>query len=251
MTEQTPSGGQAPRAGAHAGAPDEASAPSRSDLGRRVRARREALGLSREAVAERAGSAPGYLQYLEDHSARPSSGLLLRLAHVLRTSVAELVGGTAELPAGIGRAGHHPELLVLSAAESLSLLGGHGVGRIAVTRQGAPAIAVVNYTVRDRTVAFRTERGGPLTAVAGQEAAFEADHLDEARSEGWSVLVTGTAHEVTEEAEVRAWDAAEFSAPWAGGDRPQWIALPAERVTGRRIRVPGASGGGAAPGEPG
>lgn len=72
-------------------------APS-GDLGRRVTMRREQLGLSRQAVAERAGSAPSYLQYVEERQATPGIGFLLRLAQALETTVDELTGGTTELP---------------------------------------------------------------------------------------------------------------------------------------------------------
>ncbi|MFJ7271335.1 helix-turn-helix domain-containing protein [Streptomyces sp. NPDC099050] len=46
----------------------------RSDLGRRVAARRTELGLSREDVALRAGSAESYIAYVEEGEARPDGG---------------------------------------------------------------------------------------------------------------------------------------------------------------------------------
>jgi hypothetical protein len=94
--------------------------------------------------AERAGSAPGYIQYVEERQATPGIGFLLRLAQALETTVAELTGSTTELPPGIGRAGYHTELLELRPQECRQLLSTHGVGRIGVTTNDGPAILPVN-----------------------------------------------------------------------------------------------------------
>ncbi|MER7156483.1 helix-turn-helix domain-containing protein, partial [Streptomyces lydicus] len=82
---------------------------SRSDLGRRAALRRRQLGLTRAEVAARAAASPGYLRYVEESGASTGIGFLLRLAGALETTVAELTGGTTELPAGVGRAAAHPE----------------------------------------------------------------------------------------------------------------------------------------------
>ncbi|WP_330318997.1 helix-turn-helix transcriptional regulator [Streptomyces platensis] len=115
--------------------PDPRSEPvrTRSDLGRRAALRRQQLGLTREEVAARAAASPGFLQYVEESAADPGIGFMLRLASALDTTVAELVGGTMELPAGFGKAAAQPEVLVLSPAECREMLSTHGVGRVAVT----------------------------------------------------------------------------------------------------------------------
>ncbi|MEU9773457.1 pyridoxamine 5'-phosphate oxidase family protein [Streptomyces sp. NPDC047968] len=213
-----------------------------SDIGRRAAARRRELGLSREEVALRAGSAPGYLQYLEESPAAPGMGFLLRLADALETTVTALTGGDADLPAGAGRAGYHPELVELDAEECWDLLGAHGVGRVAVATTEGPAILPVNYLVTEGEVAFRTGHESLLGRSAGREAAFEVDHIDEAFSQGWSVLVVGAARRVTDEEEGRKLDREAYSAPWAGGGRELWIAVAPTRITGRRILVRGAPG---------
>ncbi|MFF7196097.1 helix-turn-helix domain-containing protein [Streptomyces sp. NPDC008079] len=56
-----------------------------------LRPRREQLGLSREEVAGRAGSAGGYLQFVEEEATVLGVTFLLRLANALETTVAELV----------------------------------------------------------------------------------------------------------------------------------------------------------------
>ncbi|MEV7085489.1 pyridoxamine 5'-phosphate oxidase family protein [Streptomyces sp. NPDC093085] len=215
----------------------------RSDLGRRVAARREELGLTREDVAARAGSAPGYLQYLEERSAAPGIGFLLRLADALETTVAELIGGTADLPPGVGEAARCPAFTALSEAECRAFLSTHGVGRVAATLEGEPAVFPVNYMVDGDLVAFRTAPGSVTATVAGRTAAFEVDHIDCAFSEGWSVLITGEARAVTAGDQVERLERAAHTTPWAGGDRNLWIVITPHRITGRRILVPGGHAG--------
>ncbi|GGT37199.1 hypothetical protein GCM10010271_46510 [Streptomyces kurssanovii] len=217
--------------------PASPGARARGDIGRRVAARREQLGLSREEVALRAGAAPEYLEYVETHPATHGIGFLLRLADALETSVDDLTGGKADLPPGIGRAALHPELVELGIQECWELLGGNGVGRVAVTTESGPAILPVNYLAVGGEVAFRTSPDAVPAKAAGHEVAFEVDRIDEAFSRGWSVLVVGAAHAVTEPEAVRRLETHSRSAPWAGGARNLWITVTPGRVTGRRIVV--------------
>jgi transcriptional regulator with XRE-family HTH domain len=209
------------------------------DIGRRIAQRREELGLTREEAAARAGAAPGYLRYVEENpEATPEVNFLLRLAEALEISLGRLHGGDADLPPGTGRAGRHPELLELGPEECWDRLSTHGVGRIAVSRpDGSPAIAPVNYTVVDRAITFRTASGATPALAVGTETAFEVDHIDEALSQGWSVLVTGHADSVTDPDTVRRLADAAHTEPWAGGERELWVHVEAERLTGRRILV--------------
>ncbi|WP_127361118.1 pyridoxamine 5'-phosphate oxidase family protein [Actinacidiphila soli] len=208
------------------------------DIGRRIALRREQLGLTREQVSDRAGTAPGYLQYVEEQpAAAPDLGFMLRLAEALETSLSRLHGGDADLPPGTGRAARHPELVELAPDECWAHLATHGVGRIAVSTPDGPAIAPVNYTVADRAVAFRTAAGATPALAAGTETAFEVDHIDEALSQGWSVLVVGHADHVTDPGAVRRLADAARTGPWAGGDRELWVRIEPVRVTGRRILV--------------
>lgn len=213
---------------------------TRSDLGRRATLRRQQMGLTREEVAVRAAASPGYLQYVEEGAADPGIGFMLRLAGALETTVAELVGGTMELPAGFGKAAAHPEVLVLSQAECRALLSTHGVGRIALTIDDAPAVFPVNYTVTDELIAYRTAPEAGPAAAAGQDVALEVDHIDDAFSQGWSVLVAGHALVVTHPYEIRRLEEHAHTDPWVGDGRHQWIAIHPKRITGRRIRVMGA-----------
>ncbi|WP_405876914.1 pyridoxamine 5'-phosphate oxidase family protein [Streptomyces sp. NBC_01136] len=227
MSEQTP--------------PNAVSATAdsaRGDIGRRIARRREELGLTREEAASRAGTAPGYVQYLEEKStATPGIGVLIRLADALETSVAALRGGDADLPPGWGRAARHPELIELSAEECRARLSRHGVGRLAMDTPDGPIIIPLNYNVIDGVVTFRTAPDAlPATAVEAH-VAFEVDHIDEALSEGWSVLIRGFARAVTEPDAVRRLTALAYSGPWAGGERDVWVRIEPVTTTGRRIAV--------------
>ncbi|MFJ4342723.1 helix-turn-helix domain-containing protein [Streptomyces sp. NPDC088915] len=214
-----------------------------SDLGRRVAARRARLGLSREEVAERAGSTPGYIAYVEERVPAPGAEFLVRLANALRTTVQDLVGYTADLPQG-GAAGRDPRTEEIDEAECWALLDGHGVGRVAVEGRDGPAVFPVNYRVVDREIVFMTAADSALAhaSASGTEIAFEQDRLDEAFSQGWSVLVVGTARTAPDGDEAaRQAEAARFG-PWAGGGRETVVTLSPRRVTGRRVVVPGAPG---------
>ncbi|MFF3585250.1 helix-turn-helix domain-containing protein [Streptomyces mirabilis] len=221
--------------------PNAASATADSaqgDIGRRIAQRREELGLTREETASRAGTAPGYVQYLEEQStAMPGTAVLIRLADALGTSVAALRGGDVDRPPGVGRAALHPELVELSAEECRSRLSGHGVGRIAMDTPDGPIVVPLNYTVIDDSVVFRTAPDAvPATAV-GAHVAFEVDHIDEALSQGWSVLIRGFARAVTDPDAVRRLTELAYSGPWAGGERDVWVRLEPTDITGRRIAV--------------
>ncbi|MEU2224824.1 MULTISPECIES: pyridoxamine 5'-phosphate oxidase family protein [unclassified Streptomyces] len=214
-----------------------ARAPA-GDLGRRLAARRTELGLTWQETASRAGMAATYVRYLEEQPhPMPGTGALTRLADALETSVAELTGGTLDLPPGIGRAGRAPEFTRLRPDECRALLGTHGVGRLAVPTASGPVILPVNYTVLDGAIVFRTAHGALPSLAAGHQVAFEVDRIDEAFSQGWSVLVRGPAHAVVDRQERRRLTERAYSTPWAGGSRTAWVRIDPFTITGRRIAV--------------
>ncbi len=220
---------------ADAGAPTPAGSPDPGDIGRRLAAERERQGLSREETARRARMAPDYLAYLEEQPADPSMGTLIRLAGALRTNVRALRGGGADLPPGQGMALLHPRLRDLGPDECRTLLSTHGVGRVSVTTAEGPAVVPVNYELVDDSIVFRTAPGSVPAAAVGSEVAFEVDRLDEAMSQGWSVLAVGTARAVTGPEEARHLSESAHTTPWAGGERQMWVSILPTRLTGRRI----------------
>jgi len=206
------------------------------DLGRRLSCRREELQLSRRQLAELAGMSVPYVEYLETHPALPTQAALRRLAAALRTTPETLLGaGTSGPPGRAGPSGH-PVLQTLTAAECYDLLSPGGVGRVAFTAADGPAVLPVNYAMAGQTVIFRTAPDTLLAGYLDGPAGFEVDRLDEALSQGWSVLVTGRAVRVTSEAEVRHLERHTGVRPWAGGARDVYVRITPRKITGRRIR---------------
>ena len=206
------------------------------DLARRVAERRREIGSTREDVALRAGMQSGYLDYLE-HS--PNAALapeaLLRLAAALETTADFLTGGHVDRPPGPGRAGPHPHLDVLSREECELHLAGGGVGRFVFLAPQGPIALPVNFRFLDGDVLFRTRPRGTLAAAAGTTVSLEVDQIDEAMSEGWSVLVVGHARLVDDPTELRR--AADLGIePWPGGHREALMRIETETISGRRIR---------------
>jgi nitroimidazol reductase NimA-like FMN-containing flavoprotein (pyridoxamine 5'-phosphate oxidase superfamily) len=129
----------------------------------------------------------------------------------------------------------------LDEAESLRLISAGGIGRIAYQSRFGPAVLPVNYKWHDGVVVFRTTRHSALdedlqTGIAGGDylVAFEIDEIDVPGRQGWSVLIQGPAHHVSED-ERKSAERAGVE-PWPAGDRELFIRIVPNRVTGRRIK---------------
>src|SRR5579871_6419738 len=97
-----------------------------------------------------------------------------------------------------------PELRSLTRGVCLRLLGTVPVGRVVYTRQALPAVELVNFTLADGDIVFRTDAGGKLgAALRGAVVAFEADSLDFEHRTGWSVTVIGQCVSVTDVHDLR------------------------------------------------
>ncbi|MFF0791616.1 pyridoxamine 5'-phosphate oxidase family protein [Streptomyces spiralis] len=225
----------APARGPTAAGPAVGTAGKSGDFGRRLAAARRRQGLSLEETAGRARMSPQYLAYLEQHPSEPGITTILRLADALGTTLLALRGGDQEFPPGQGRALLHPRLTDLSRGECRALLSTHGVGRIAFTGPDGPVAFPVNYDVLGEALYFRSTPGSAPVQAVGSDVAFEVDHLDEAMSQGWSVLAVGRAEVVDDPDMVRRLEERAYSEPWAGGSRLLWVKVPLTRLTGRRI----------------
>ena len=107
----------------------------------------------------------------------------------------------AEFPAAEGRTHRHHGrtdrngLEVLDKEMCLALLSGSTVGRVAYIGGGAARIVPVNISVFDGAVLFHVGTGGLLAAIIdGQQLSLETDLIEDGR--GWSIVVTGQAHEM-------------------------------------------------------
>ena len=178
-----------------------------------------------------------YLEYVERYPARPDAAALRRLAAALRTTSAALLGAGAQVPPGGGRLGGPPVITKLMPTECRQLIAAGGIGRIAFCTTSGPAVLPVNFAVVAGTIVIRTGEGTAVDGHAGEQVAFEVDHIDEALSQGWSVLVRGRAHHVAHPAELQIirHDAAIW--PWPGGDRDVYVRIIPDTITGRRIEV--------------
>jgi transcriptional regulator with XRE-family HTH domain len=206
------------------------------DLAKRVAHRREELGLTRDEVARRAGMNSGYLDYLErSPGAQLTAGALLQLAAALDTTPTFLQGGEVDRPPGPGRACPHPRLDGLSKEQCEAHLSGGGVGRFVFLAERGPVALPVNFRLVEGDVVFRTRATGSLAAAAGATVSFEVDHIDEAMSEGWSILISGRARRVDDPSEIEqpTWLGIQ---PWPGGHREAIIRIETTKISGRTIR---------------
>jgi len=176
-----------------------------------------------------------YVEYLETHPATPTQAALRRLAAALQTTPEMLLGAGTGQPPGRGGPSGHPVLQTLTAAECYDLLSPGGVGRVAFTAADGPVVLPVNFAMAGQTVIFRTAPDTLLAGYLDGPAGFEVDRLDEALSQGWSVLVSGRAVRVTSEAEVRRLEQYAGVRPWAGGARAVYVRIIPRRITGRRV----------------
>ena len=131
------------------------------------------------------------------------------------------------------------QLEIMSDLECVRHLRANDLGRIAVVdREARPIIFPINYFFDEGVVLFRTAAGTKLDLAPGMHVAFEIDHWDPRQGMGWSVLVRGIAHDVTQPrgmptARMRHWPVR----PLAPGSREHWIGIWANEISGRRFKT--------------
>jgi hypothetical protein len=189
--------------------------------------------MSTEELAKRAGIDTWFLFYFEQSTdSTLTGGALQRLAIALDTTPYALEGGDVHRAPGTGRAGSNPVLESLTPAQCEEHLAAGGVGRIILSTASGPVAYPVNFVFAHGCVIFRTS-DAMVASIAGV-VAFEVDHVDEAMSEGWSVLVRGHAR-LIEGVELRLVAAKLDVEPWAGGERLNLVSIAPFEVTGRVI----------------
>lgn len=123
----------------------------------------------------------------------------------------------------------------LTRDECLSLVPTVPVGRLVFTDRTLPAVVPVNFLLDHGQVVVRTGATSTLAAaVRGSVVAFEVDDFDGAARNGWCVTITGQARQVTDPGELDRLSRLGLE-PWAGGDRPNYVVVPVELVSGRRV----------------
>jgi len=140
-----------------------------------------------------------------------------------------------------GHAARERALRTLSPAECYCLLEAGGIGRVGFAAADGIMMLPVNFAVAGKVVIFRTAPDTLLAVYANGRVSFEVDHLDETLHEGWSVLLHGHAHTVTDEREVRRLEDRTRLEPWAGGARDVYVRITPTRISGRCIEPGWAS----------
>jgi uncharacterized protein len=131
-------------------------------------------------------------------------------------------------------------LAELEREDCLRLLAATTLGRVAVSPpdwRPPPVIRPVNYVFEpsSQSIVFRSARGSKFTAlVLSGQATFEIDGIEPSEETGWSVIVQGVAEEITSVADLRRLEQLGLR-PWAPGDKPHWIRIRTNVVSGRRI----------------
>jgi nitroimidazol reductase NimA-like FMN-containing flavoprotein (pyridoxamine 5'-phosphate oxidase superfamily) len=129
-------------------------------------------------------------------------------------------------------------LIALSRQECVDLLRHAQLGRVVFTERALPAVVPVAFAMYDDAVVMHTSHDSRLAAHRGV-VAFEADDIDTGSRTGWSVVVVGEAHlvsDVQELARIRL-----LLQPWPPGHLDVCLRLPLSIVTGRRIVAAAAS----------
>jgi nitroimidazol reductase NimA-like FMN-containing flavoprotein (pyridoxamine 5'-phosphate oxidase superfamily) len=137
----------------------------------------------------------------------------------------------------IGRTAHNRRFLrALSPTECFDLIEPGGIGRVGIAAAHGVIILPVNYAVKGRAIVYRTAPDTLLALHVNTQVSFEVDQCDEILHEGWSVLVQGHAHEVTDEHQLKQIEATTDLKPWAPGARDVYVRLAPTVISGRRIQ---------------
>ncbi len=120
---------------------------------------------------------------------------------------------------------------IVSEQDSWDMLATQSIGRVALFVHGQVEIFPVNYGLDGDGIIFRTNAGRKMAGVASGEVAFEVDCIDRKSRCGWSVVVHGTARDIT------IYDAPDrqlAALPWTGS-KDFLVRITPRSVTGRQI----------------
>lgn len=124
----------------------------------------------------------------------------------------------------------------LNRDECIKLMERHPacVGRVALPGP-RPVIFPVNYALDHGNVVFRTDPGTKFHAAVHQAfVAFEVDWVEPTWQTGWSVVVRGQAHVVTDPEDLARVERLPLL-PWVEGDKENFVSIKAELISGRRL----------------
>lgn len=135
------------------------------------------------------------------------------------------------------------QIEMLDRDECLRLLSTQDIGRLAFATGGGADVLPVNFVLDGDAIIFATANGSKLRFAERGTVAFEVDQTDAATRSGWSVVVHGLAHEITNLDSPGTLERLRGLPlnPWAGGDRPHLVRIAPSTITGRRVGAVGSS----------
>lgn len=117
------------------------------------------------------------------------------------------------------------------------LLRASPVARLAVNVGGHPDIFPVNFVVDGDSIVFRTGAGTKLAgAVLTGDVALEIDGEQDGGQTVWSVVVKGHAREIVNMHERYRVEELPLR-PWVESEKPAFVRVEPNSVTGRHFRV--------------
>ena len=124
-------------------------------------------------------------------------------------------------------------ITVLSDDEIWDLLKSAALGRLVTHIGDQLEIFPVNFVTQGRTVLFRTAEGTKLFGtVMNDKVLFEVD--DHNVSEGWSVVIRGTARVLTASDEIHEAEGAQLL-PWVATEKLRFVRITPTEMSGRRF----------------
>lgn len=128
---------------------------------------------------------------------------------------------------------------VLDEAACIELIESTPVGRLGFLSDGGPLVLPINHAWWEGSIVFRSLEGKKLAAAAeNQQVCFEADGWDPTDRSGWSVVLRGTAREVTDWAEKAQLEEIGL-VPWTQDKwRTRWIRIDPTDINGRVLTRP-------------
>ncbi|GAB0104169.1 pyridoxamine 5'-phosphate oxidase family protein [Nocardia sp. JMUB6875] len=121
------------------------------------------------------------------------------------------------------------EARALPDAECLRLLAQARFGRIAYSRYALPAIRPVNHLIDEEMIIVGTGAGVGIPQYQ-QVVAYEADSLDPDSQQGWCVIVTGTAEQITDPNQLAHYH--QLLQPRLPGGQEKVLCIHPEVITG-------------------
>ena len=132
--------------------------------------------------------------------------------------------------------GQPARMVELSPEKCTNLLKGHHIGRVALCDERGLSLFPVNYVFDGTRLAIRSDVGSRLATSVQQQVAFEIDDISDQSRTGWSVIVTGTAYDISDALDS---DSESMRAlpvdPWAPGRKTCWVRIEPRSITGRLV----------------